>query len=91
MMADARRGKFDVVLVWACDRIARSTRHFLEVLDEFNRLQVEFINDNLRHRLDKAQGDQELIHRQLKQQRGVLNDIHRHGAAVTKPLEKRPS
>jgi DNA invertase Pin-like site-specific DNA recombinase len=44
MMADARRGKFDVVLVWACDRIARSTRHFLEVLDELNRLQVEFIS-----------------------------------------------
>ena len=30
MMADGRRGRFDVVLVWACDRIARSTRHFLE-------------------------------------------------------------
>ena len=32
MMRDARRGQFDVVLVWACDRIARSTKHFLEVL-----------------------------------------------------------
>ena len=38
LMRDARHGKFDVVLVWACDRIARSTRHFLELLDEFNRL-----------------------------------------------------
>jgi DNA invertase Pin-like site-specific DNA recombinase len=44
MMADARRGRFDVVLVWACDRVARSTRHFLEVLDELNRLNVEFIS-----------------------------------------------
>ncbi len=44
MMADARRGRFDVVLVWASDRIARSTRHFLEVLDEFNRLNVEFVS-----------------------------------------------
>ena len=43
LMQDARRGRFDVVLVWACDRIARSTRHFLEVLDELNRLQVEFV------------------------------------------------
>ena len=42
LMRDARRGKFDIVLVWACDRIARSTRHFLEVLDELNRLQIEF-------------------------------------------------
>jgi DNA invertase Pin-like site-specific DNA recombinase len=44
MMRDARRGHFDVVLVWACDRIARSTRHFLEVLDELNRLNVEFVS-----------------------------------------------
>ena len=43
-LADARRGKLDVVMVWACDRIARSTRHFLEVLDELNRLQIEFIS-----------------------------------------------
>ena len=44
MMADARRGRFDVVLVWASDRIARSTRHFLEVLDELNRLGIEFVS-----------------------------------------------
>jgi DNA invertase Pin-like site-specific DNA recombinase len=44
LMRDARRGHFDVVLVWACDRIARSTRHFLEVLDEFNRLGIEFVS-----------------------------------------------
>ena len=42
MMADARHGRFDVVLVWACDRLARSVRHFLESLDELNRLGVEF-------------------------------------------------
>ena len=44
LLFDARRGKFDVVLVWACDRIARSTRHFLEVLDELNHLKVEFVS-----------------------------------------------
>jgi DNA invertase Pin-like site-specific DNA recombinase len=44
LMLDARRGRFDVVLVWACDRIARSTRHFLEILDEFNRLNIEFVS-----------------------------------------------
>ena len=44
MMADARRGQFDIVLVWACDRLARSVRHFLEVLDELNRLNVEFLS-----------------------------------------------
>ena len=44
MMADARRGRFNVVLVWASDRIARSVKHYLEVLDELNRLNIEFIS-----------------------------------------------
>jgi DNA invertase Pin-like site-specific DNA recombinase len=44
MMADARRGRFDVVLVWASDRIARSVKHFLDVLDELNRLKVEYVS-----------------------------------------------
>src|SRR5271165_2559168 len=34
LLADARRGRFDVVLVWACDRMACSVRHLLEMLDE---------------------------------------------------------
>ena len=44
LMVDARHGRFAVVLVWACDRIARSVRHFLEVLDELNHLNVEFVS-----------------------------------------------
>jgi DNA invertase Pin-like site-specific DNA recombinase len=44
LMHDARRGRFDVVLVWASDRIARSVKHFLEVLDELNRLNIEFVS-----------------------------------------------
>lgn len=44
LMRDARHGHFDVVLVWAFDRIARSVRHFLEVLDEFTRLNIEFVS-----------------------------------------------
>ena len=44
MMRDARRGSFEAVLVWASDRIARSVKHFLEVLDELNRLNIEFLS-----------------------------------------------
>jgi DNA invertase Pin-like site-specific DNA recombinase len=33
-----------VVLVWACDRIARPNRHLLEVLDELNRLNIQFVS-----------------------------------------------
>ena len=41
LMRAARRGRFDVVLVWASGRIARSVKHFLDVLDELNRLNIE--------------------------------------------------
>src|SRR5260370_20404216 len=50
MLADARQGKFQVLLVWACDRLARSVRHFLEVLDELNHLGIEFVS--FREQLD---------------------------------------
>jgi DNA invertase Pin-like site-specific DNA recombinase len=43
-MHDARRGQYDVLLVWAFDRLARSLKHFLEVLDELTHLNVEFIS-----------------------------------------------
>jgi DNA invertase Pin-like site-specific DNA recombinase len=50
LLSDARRGHFDVVLVAAFDRVARSVRHFLEVLDELNHLGIEFIS--LRENID---------------------------------------
>ena len=44
MLADARRGEFSVVLVAAFDRIARSTKNFLEVVDELHALDIEFVS-----------------------------------------------
>ena len=44
LMRDARRSRFDVVLAWSADRIARSVRHFLELLDELNRLNIEYVS-----------------------------------------------
>jgi DNA invertase Pin-like site-specific DNA recombinase len=44
MMAAAHRREFDVVLVWAADRLARSVRHFLEVLDTLNHQGIEFVS-----------------------------------------------
>src|SRR2546422_11647940 len=53
MMADARHAKFDVVLVWASDRLARSTSHFLQTLDELGHLGVEFAS--FREALDRSE------------------------------------
>ena len=44
LLADARRHRFDVVLVAAFDRVARNVRHFLEVLDELSHLGIEFVS-----------------------------------------------
>lgn len=44
LLAAAHRREFDIVLVWAADRLARSVRHFLEVLDTLNHLGIEFVS-----------------------------------------------
>ncbi len=44
MLNDARKRKFSVVLVAAFDRMARSTKHFLTVMDELDSLGIEFIS-----------------------------------------------
>jgi DNA invertase Pin-like site-specific DNA recombinase len=44
MLADARRGEFSVLMVAAFDRVARSTKNFLEIVDELHELGVEFIS-----------------------------------------------
>jgi len=44
LMNDARKKRFDAVLVWRFDRFARSTKHLVTSLDEFNHLGIDFIS-----------------------------------------------
>lgn len=44
MMADARRRKFKVVLVWKFDRFARSVKHLIDALHEFRELGIRFVS-----------------------------------------------
>jgi len=44
LMHDARCHRFDILVVWACDRVARSVKHFLDVLDELNHLNIQFLS-----------------------------------------------
>ena len=44
LMDDARKRKFDTVLVWKFDRFARSTKHLITALEEFKLLGVDFIS-----------------------------------------------
>jgi len=49
LMADARQRKFDVLIVWKLDRFARSLKHLVTAIAEFESLGVQFVSlrDNL--------------------------------------------
>src|SRR5262245_30691771 len=44
LMAAARKGAFDAVICWKFDRFARSTRHLVQALEEFQTLGIHFIS-----------------------------------------------
>lgn len=52
LMADAARHRFNVVVVWSFDRMARSVKHLLEILDTLNHLGIGFVS--LRENIDTS-------------------------------------
>ena len=46
LMADARRRRFDVLLVWRLDRLGRNLKHLINTLDELAALGVAFTSLN---------------------------------------------
>jgi DNA invertase Pin-like site-specific DNA recombinase len=44
LMADARRRRFDTVIVWKLDRFGRSLKHLVNTLDELKSVGVSFIS-----------------------------------------------
>ena len=44
MMEDARKRKFDVLLVWKLDRLGRSLKDLINTLDELGALGIDFIS-----------------------------------------------
>jgi len=44
LMNDAKKRKFDIVLVWRFDRFARSTKHLVDALYTFRNLSIDFIS-----------------------------------------------
>ena len=44
LLLEARQRKFDKVIVWSADRLARSMRHLVNVLHEFNSCKIEIFS-----------------------------------------------
>lgn len=56
MLRDARKRGFSVLIVAAFDRLARSTKHFLSVVDELDSFGIEFISKRENIATDGAMG-----------------------------------
>lgn len=56
MLHDGRKRAFNVLVVAAFDRVARSTKHFLGVVDELDSLGIEFISRRENIATDGAMG-----------------------------------
>lgn len=50
LLKDAKRRRLDLVVVWSLDRLGRSLRHLIAVLDDFQALGISFVS--LREGLD---------------------------------------
>jgi DNA invertase Pin-like site-specific DNA recombinase len=44
MMSEARKRKFDILLVWKLDRLSRSLKDLINTLDELGHLGIHFIS-----------------------------------------------
>ena len=56
LMNDARRRRFDCLLIWKLDRLGRSLKHLLSTLDWLNELGISFVSLTDSIDLSTAQG-----------------------------------
>lgn len=93
MMADARLRKFDVVVVWKLDRIARSMKQFIDIVLELDRHGVRFLSVTQRM-IDSDQKDpmgvflRNLFAALAELERGIIVERVKSGVAAAKARGK---
>lgn len=89
LMDDAKQRKFDVVVVWKLDRIARSMKQFTDLVLELNRAGIRFLSVTQRN-IDSDQKDPmgifllHLFAALAELERGVMVERVRAGVAEAK-------
>ena len=43
LMFDSREGKFNMVIVWKLDRLGRSLKHLISIVEEWNQRNIDFV------------------------------------------------
>ncbi len=91
MMCDARKRRFDAILVWRSDRLFRSLRHMVETIEELAGLGVGFVS--AREPLDTTTPSGKLMLHLVAAfaefERSVLIERVRAGLAVARRKGKR--
>lgn len=91
MMADARRRKFDTVLVWKIDRLGRSLKHLVMTLAELQGVGVAFIS--LRDNLDLSTASGRLMFQIIgamaEFERSLIQERVRAGLALARARGRR--
>jgi DNA invertase Pin-like site-specific DNA recombinase len=84
MLADARRGKFDVLVVWKIDRLGRSVVHLLSILTELQTLGIAFVS--LQEAIDTTTPAGKMVFTFLgavaEFERGIISERVRAGMAA---------
>lgn len=44
LLSDAHQGRFEVLVIWAVDRISRTTAHFLQIMETLQRNKIDFVS-----------------------------------------------
>src|SRR5579862_7424757 len=46
LLDDCRKGRVDLLLCWRCDRLARSLKNLVDIMEELKQLRVGFVSAN---------------------------------------------
>jgi DNA invertase Pin-like site-specific DNA recombinase len=91
LMNDAKKRKFDIVLVWRFDRFARSTKHLVNALYEFRNLGIDFISyqENIDTSSPLGEAIFTIISAMAKLERDIIAERVRGGLRKAKANGKR--
>jgi DNA invertase Pin-like site-specific DNA recombinase len=101
LMADARRGSFDVLLIWRFDRLSRSVPHFLQIVNELRQLGIELVSYEQNFDTTTAMGNFTLtmfaalaeLEREVIRERvqAGIDYARLHGTKSGKPIGRPPA
>jgi len=91
LLTDARRRRFDTLIVWKLDRLGRNLRHLILLLDELSALGVAFVslNEGIDTTTPSGRLQMHLLGAVAEYERGVIAERVKLGMARAKAQGRR--